>query len=93
MAQDFRLEYLGSVEVKANKEYNATDFEILYPSADFFIMKTKTTSQNAVKVSIDASPAFRMDYNEKTAYTGVTSRTYVFNKDCIILVAKEKTIV
>ena len=90
-----RLEYLGSLAVENGKKYSTADIATLYPDATSFIMKSKGELEEGkrvlVRVAIDGTPMFSVDYNEITAYdsTRVPSLTYVFDKDCVIVIAKE----
>jgi hypothetical protein len=82
----FRIQYLGSVEVEANKQYTASDFATSFPTANTFILKSKSTSNVPIKVSINATPAFEIKYDETTAFDGTSSLTYVFNQKCLIAI-------
>lgn len=83
MAQLNIVEYLGSVEAEANKTINLSDIHSIYPDATALIMKTKDVS-----VSISGSPAFLTSFNDESHITTSASRTYIFDKNCIIAVGK-----
>ena len=85
----FRSQFLGAVSVKANKEYNATDFTTLFPSGSIFVLKTRAKTDKPITVSINGTVGFPIEYNEASAYDGATSLKYVFSQDCIIAVSAE----
>lgn len=95
MAQptSFRLEYLGAIEVKANKEYTASAIVNMFTGSNVFILKSKATSNNPIKVSINKTVAFPVEYNEINAFDGTSSLSYVFNQNCIITICKDLEVV
>ena len=84
MAQpSYAIEYLGAVEVTANKTVNLSDIHIKYPTAT--VLKIKT---DGVSVSVAGSPMFMTSFDDESFVPTSTSRTYIFDKDCIIAVGK-----
>lgn len=82
-----RIQHLGAVNVVANQDYTASQFKSSFPNADIFILKTKTTP--SVRVSINDTVAFPIEYNEISAFDGSTSLTYTFTQNCIIAFGQE----
>jgi len=88
-ATSFRLQYLGAIEVEANKTYLASDIASAFDGSNLFILKSKTSINNPIKISINKTVAFPIDYNEETAFDGTTELSYVFNQKCIITICKD----
>lgn len=95
-----RLEYLGTVEVKAGDEYLSSSFATGdFTGATSFVMKSKGQLVNGtreqVMVSINNTPMFTVEYNETTAFNSTRSPAlkYKFSQDCIVLVCKEMAVV
>jgi len=85
----FKIQYQGTVEVVANKEYTASSFALAFPGANMFMLKSKSKTNVPISVSINKTPMFQLDYMETTAYDGTSSFTYVFNQNCLILICKD----
>ena len=88
---NYRLEFVGAVEVEANKEYTST--EIVSMGADTIIMKTRANIDSPITVSVNKTPAFPISYDETTVIDENNVNTYVFNKDCILAIANNLDLV
>ena len=86
MAQpSYAVHYLGGVSAKSKEVLTSTSILTDFPTATCLIMKT-----NGVKVSIDGTDAFPVDYGEITYLE--TGHSYIFTKDCSLSVGKFKVI-
>jgi len=88
MAQpsQFLIRFLGSVEVTAGDTYTTAAILTAFPAATIMIMKSKGTSSNPIKVSINSTAAIEIDFNEVGSIT--TGDTFVFNQACLIAVGE-----
>ena len=89
-----RLEYLGSFVAAKGKNYTAQEILNAFSDSTSFIMKSKGAigadgKRQSVRVSINGTPFFDVDYDEVTAYDGVSDISYSFDQDCIIVAAKD----
>ena len=83
MAQPTIIEYLGAYEVKANTTVQLADIHLAYPTASVLKIKTEKVS-----VSIAGSPMFLTSYDDESYIPTATSRSYIFDKDCIVAVGR-----
>lgn len=85
MAQNVVIEHLGSIQVSAGASITTASIISQFPTATALMMITE-----GVSVSINATPMFLIEkYQESYLATG---KTYVFNKDCQIVVGTYKAI-
>ena len=82
MAQPmYVVEYLGAISVESGKLYTSAQVLTTYPTANMMKMKTKD-----VMVSVNGSDIFPISYDDESFIT--SGHTYIFNKDCIIVIGK-----
>lgn len=79
MAQTVIIEHLGSLQCNAGASVTTASILAQFPTATALIMIT-----DGVSVSINATPMFLIQKYQETYL--VTGKTYVFNKDCQIVV-------
>lgn len=75
------VEYLGAVLVQSGKLVTSAQVLAKYPSANMMKMKTKD-----VMVSVNGSDIFPVSYDDESYIT--SGHTYIFNKDCTIVIGK-----
>lgn len=86
MAQpQYAIEYLGAVNIKAGEAVTTADVLTTYPSATAMKMKTED-----VKVSVDGSAMFPVKYDDESYI--ITGKTFIFNKDCIVVIGIYKAV-
>lgn len=85
MAQNTIIEHLGSIECIAGQAVTTASILSLFPTATALMMAT-----SGVSVSIDATPMFLTQTNQESYLA--TGKTYVFNKNCLIVVGKYRSI-
>lgn len=85
MAQNTIIEHLGSIECIAGTAVTTASILAQFPTATALIMIT-----DGVSVSINATPMFLIQKYQETYL--VTGKTYVFNKDCQIVVGLYKAV-
>lgn len=77
----YAIEYLGAVLVQSGKLVTSAQVLTQYPTANMMKMKTKD-----VMVSVNGSDIFPVSYDDESYIT--SGHTYIFNKDCTIVVGK-----
>lgn len=77
----YAIEYLGALTIKQGQMYTSADVLTKYNTANVLKMKT-----SGVKVSVNNSDMFPFDVNDETYL--VTGHTYLFDKDCTIVVGR-----
>lgn len=82
MAQPhYAIQYLGAVSIKGGQLYTSTEVINAYNTANMMKMKTKD-----VMVSVNGSDIFPVSYDDESYIT--SGHTYIFNKDCTIVIGK-----
>jgi hypothetical protein len=85
VAQNVIIEHLGSMQVNAGVSITTSSIISQFPTATALIINTE-----GVSVSIDATLMFLTEkYRESYLATG---KTYLFNKDCQLVIGKYRTI-
>jgi hypothetical protein len=82
MTQPHAIEYMGAVALEGNKSYTSTSILTAFPTAN--VMKMKTTG---VAVSINGTAMFETSFDDES-YISSTSKSYIFNKNCVIAIGK-----
>lgn len=82
MAQLHAIEYIGAVALEAGKSYTSAGILTAFPSVNVMKMKTK-----GVAVSVNGTAMFETSFDDES-YISSTSKSYIFNKDCIIALGK-----
>ena len=77
----YAIEYLGALTIKQGQMYTSADILAKYTTAN--VLKIKTSG---VKVSVNNSDMFPVDVNDETYL--VTGHTYIFDRDCTIVVGR-----
>ena len=77
----YAIEYLGAVLVQSGKLVTSAQVLTKYPTANMMKMKTKD-----VMVSVNGSDIFPVSYDDESYIT--SGHTYIFNKDCTIVIGK-----
>ena len=77
----YAIEYLGALTVKQGQMYTSADVLAEYTTAN--VMKMKTSGVN---VSVNNSDMFPLDVNDEIYL--VTGHTYLFDRDCTIVVGR-----
>ena len=82
MATYRTLEYLGGITVKGREVLATSSIITEFPDADCIQVK----SNNKIKVSINGTDAFPIDYDDITYFE--TGSNYIFTSDCLLAVCK-----
>ena len=83
MAQPhYAIEYMGAVALEGNKSYTSTGILTAFPTAN--VMKMKTAG---VAVSMNGTAMFETNFDDES-YISATSKSYIFNKNCVIAIGK-----
>ena len=86
MAQNvYALEYMGAISAKRGKVYATADVLVQFVGAT--CMKIKT---DGVSVSVNGTDAFITHFDDESFIDA--GHTYIFDKDCVIVVGKYKAV-
>ena len=75
------VEYLGAVSIQSGNLSTSTSIISAYPTAN--MMKIKTEN---VKVSVNGSDMFPVTFDDESFIT--SGHTYIFDKNCTIVIGK-----
>ena len=77
----YAVEYLGAVSIQSGNLSASANIISAYPTANMMKMKTEN-----VKVSVNGSDMFPITFDDESFIT--SGHTYIFDKNCTIVIGK-----